>query len=161
MTWATKEDLVLRYGEEFVDKLARRRDWDEDAEMYVEDNSDERVNEVIEAALEDAKNWLTWKISCCFPIKAFNDLIISGQSFSFVKRFHIKMTIIMLKDGGDCAECKECQDEFSKFCECSKLCTDEGECIVSKSKSRFAVEKTSPSCWPKNICCGQETCCCG
>lgn len=160
MAWATKEDLVKRYGGEFVDKLARRRDYDPETETYVEDNSEERINEVIDLALEDAKYWLTWKISCCFSIKAFNDLIDSGQSFSFLKKFHIKMTIIMLKDGGDCVECKECQDEFSKFCECSKFCTDEGECLVSKSKSKFAVEKTKESCWPTNLCCDQKDCCC-
>lgn len=162
MTWAVKTDLVKRYGGEFVDKLARRRDYDPDTETYVEDNSDERINEVVDLALEDAKNWLSWKISCCFNIKAFNDLVNSGKSFSFIKKMHIKMTIAILKEGGDCVACIECQDEFSKFCDCGQLCTDDGECIIAKSKSKFAVEKTPPSCWPSSLCCCNESvCCCG
>lgn len=161
MTWATKEDLEIRYGQEFVDKLARRRDYDEDTETYVEDNTPERINEVIETALDDAKHWILWKIGCCYSSKAFNDLINLGQTFSYVKRIHIKMAIAILKDGGDCAGCKECQDEFSSFCACGKLCSDEGECLIPTSKSKFAVEKTDPSCWPTNLCCGKKDCCCG
>lgn len=161
MSWATKEDLEKRYGDEFVNKLARRRDWDEASGTYVEDNTDQRVDEVIELALEDAQDWLSFKISCCFSLKAFNDLIDAGKNFAFLKRMHIKMTIAILKDGGDCAACEECKDEFQKFCDCGKLCTDDGECLVSSSKSRFAVEKTDPSCWPTNVCCGKKDCCCG
>lgn len=163
MSWATKEDLCKRFGQEFVDKLARRRDYDRASETYVEDDSCTRMNEVIDLALQDAKDWMMWKISCCFPIKTFNELILAGETFSFIKRAHIKMTIAILKEGGDCPACEECKDDFSSFCACKKLCSDNGECIIAISKSKFAIEETSPSCWPENLCCGcaDTGCCCG
>lgn len=157
-TWATKEDLVLRYGQEYVEKLAIRRDWNEDAEAYVADESPERIDQVINAALQDAKDWLLWKISCCFNIVDFNAL----AEVSFVKRFHIKLTIIMLKDGGDCQECKECQDEFSDFCSCGSICDINGNCISKPTIGLIAVEKMPRSCLPQNYCCGcnSHRCCC-
>lgn len=158
MNWATEEDLILRYGEEFIDKLSLRNDFNETAEAYVANEDPARMQSVVQAALDDAKNWLLWKISCCFNLSDFNSL----GDVSFIKKFHIKMTIIMLKDGGDCQECKECQDEFADFCNCGRICDNLGVCISSTSKSKFAVQDMGKSCLPTNFCCScGDKCCCG
>lgn len=161
-TWATKDDLVLRYGEETINKLSTRRNWDSDSSSYISDVNPESRNAVVEAALEDAKQELLMKIGCCYDIKAFLRLE-AVSSFSFIRSYHIKLTILMLKNGaGDCAACKECTDEFEKFCDCNKLCADNGECLVPEAYgSAFAVQEMPKSCLPKCICSSCEgSCCC-
>jgi len=157
-TWVDRQGLYNRYGQEYIEKLARRRDFDPSANGgsggYVENTSSTRVNEIINIAIEDAKTWMLWKISCCFNIQDFNLLLADNKEFSFLQRFHIKLTIILLKHGGDCAQCDECKAEISEVCSCSEICTDDGICIPSRKRSKFSVEKTEPSCLPTKVCCG-------
>lgn len=166
-TWTTKAGLYTRYGQEFIDKLARRRDFDPDAGehgAYVENENCERVNQVICTAIEDAKTWILWKLSCCFDIKEFNRLLEEGDEFSFIQTFHSKLSITFLKSGGDCQECDECKEEISMVCSCKQICSDNGICLPSTKRSRFSVEPTPASCWPENRCCstcGPTGCSCG
>ncbi len=166
-TWVDREGLEKRYGGEFVAQLARRRDWDPTADggegAYVENETPERVEEIIELAISDAKEWILWKLSCCYPIKDIQNLLDEGKHFSSILRYHIKLTITMLKFGGDCSDCDSCKAEISELCNCSELCTDDGICIKSKNRSVFAVEDTGPSCMPKSPCCSCNNleCCCG
>lgn len=155
-TWATKADLVLRYGQEYIEKAALRRDFNEDADDYVADESCDRINEVICAALEDAKEWLLWKISCSFNLADFNNL----DDINYIKIFHMRLTIAMLKEGGDC---EKCQKEFSEFCACGQICDINGKCITKTKISLIAVEQMPKSCLPQNVCCGclPNRCDCG
>jgi hypothetical protein len=165
-TWVDRQGLYARFGEEFIQKLARRRDFDCDANDgdggYTENETKKRVECVIDLAISDAKEWMLWKISCNFPINEFNALLNQDKDFSFLKSHHIKLTIAMLKTGGDCTECEACQKEIGDIL-CDQICTDDGICIPSRKRSKFLVEKTSPSCLPTNLCCGcgSEGCCCG
>lgn len=166
-TWIDKQGLYLRYGQEFIDKLAIRRDFDCEANDgdggYIANETRKRLDCIINVAIEDAKEWILWKISSCYSIVEFNKFLDEEKDFSFIKRFHIKLTITMLKFGGDCKECDDCKEELSEICSTKEICTDDGICIPSKKKSVFAVESTAPSCLPTSVCCGCDShrCACG
>ncbi len=148
-TWATKADLILRYGQDVIEKMALRRDFNEEADDYVANETPERIDQVIETALQDAKDWILWKISCCFSLSEFLNL----GDVNYIKRFHIKLTIAMLKDGGECKDCDDCKEEFSEFCSCGQICDVNGKCITKSKMSLIAVEKIEKSCLPENYCC--------
>lgn len=127
-TWATIEDLYQRFGDEYVDKLAIRRVFDQDLDSYVADESDEGKEMVIALALCDAKNYLKQKIGCCYE----EVTLLDDHVFPAVKNFHIKLTLDTLKVGGDCYACAECIKSFDDFCSCNSLCSTDGICLSSK-----------------------------
>lgn len=148
--WATKEDLVLRYGEEFVDKISTRNRFDSVNNVYFADQSEASRNEVINAALADAKGQLLFELNCCFNIESIKNLIDQGESFSIVKTHHIKMTIAILKGQGDCEECDACKKEFKDLCSCGAIVSDSG--LKPRLISKISVTEYT-SCIPKNNCC--------
>ena len=147
MTWATPQDLYIRYGDEYVDKLLIRRVWDEYTGEYVADETYSGMNLVLETALEDAKAVLKQKISCCFGSIS----LLDSHDFSVIKQWHIKLTVAALKNGGDCSSCKECTD-FEEFCKCKSICSDDGVCLPWKgsaiyvSKEKFGCDKCIGGC---------------
>lgn len=147
MTWALIEDLYARFGDEYVDKLAVRRKWDETIQDYVADQSEEARTEVLELALEDAKALILQKLSCLFS--GLENLETSD--FPAIKIWHIKMTIEVLKKGGDCTAC-DCAalDEFLK---CGSVCTEDGVCLSKKSTFITVSDSQFPcECFPKGCC---------
>ena len=149
-TWATPQDLYIRYGDEFIDKLSIRRVWDTYHNEYLADESYSGIQTVLETALRDAEAVLKQKISCCFG----NVQLLDQHTFSAIKQWHIKLTIAALKKGGDCYACIECQ-EFEKYCSCSTICSDEGICLPNK-KSSISVSKEVFEC---ERCLGRCKCC--
>lgn len=149
-TWATVDDLYDRFGDEFVDKLAIRRVWDEGLQSYVADESPEGKLKVIELALCDAKGMILTKLQCLYS----NVSLIEDAYFPSIKVWHMKMTIETLKVGGDCYKCN-CED-LDKFLSCNNICSDDGVCLISKS--------TFISVSPAVLCCemmGKGCCCSG
>lgn len=134
-SWATTDDLYDRFGDEYVDKLATRRNWNEASEMYVADENDEAKEKVLCLALCDAKSLLLQKLQCKFadvsPLETAN--------FPGIKQLHIKLTIQTLKAGGDCSGC-ECNEEIDKYIACGTICTDDGICLVSSQTFISATE---------------------
>lgn len=147
-TWATVEDLYERFGDEYVDKLATRRVWDVDSEQYVADESTEGRLRVLNLALCDAREFLKGKLACCFQ----SIQLLDEKPFPSIKQWHIKLTIEALKVGGDCFSCKDCITSFDEFCKCSTICSDDGECLVSKntfisvSEAKFCCEEYARGC---------------
>lgn len=140
-TWATIEDLYRRFGDEYVDKLAVRRVFDESVQSYVADESQEGKEMVLELALCDAKNFLKQKIACCYE----NVSLLDEYVFTAVKNYHIKLTIDTLKAGGDCYACTECIKSFDDFCSCNSLCSTDGTCLSSK-KTFLSVSDSEFPC---------------
>ena len=151
MTWATIQDLYTRFGDEFVDKLAVRRTWNASLQDYVGNESREHLDLIIQTALDDAKSLLKQKLSCAYQ----NISILDEQTFSCIKQWHIKLTIDVLKVGGDCTSCKcEGLDDFLK---CGSICSDDGNCLVSKS-TFFSVSEAHFPC--ESCGCGESRCSC-
>lgn len=148
-TWAEVEDLYSRYGEEYVDKLATRRNWDVDLDQYVADESDEARLRVIILALCDAKQLMKHKLSCVYG----NVTLLDEYVFYAVKQWHIKMTIETLKAGGDCQACA-CIADFDSFVKCGSICTDDGKCL-SKTATFVTVSESHFHC----ECLGSCGCC--
>lgn len=134
MAWATKQDLYSRYGDELMDKLAVRRDWDEYTESYVANESTTTKEEMLDIALEDAKQLIINKLSCYF-----SDFVnVNTYDYPVLKQWHIKTAIELLKVGGDCSACNcEKLDEFLK---CNTICTADGVCLKKKSTFISATE---------------------
>lgn len=149
-TWATEEDLYTRYGDEFVDKLAIRRNWDEDEQQYVADESDEAKAAVIALALCDAQNLIIQKLSCLYS----NTDILNTELFGALKQWHIRLTIETLKNGGDCMGCA-CNVDLDRYIGCGNICSDEGNCLVS-TKTFFSVTEAHFQC----ECNCSGGCCC-
>lgn len=152
MTWATESDLRLRYGDEFVDKLGTRRRLDSGLNDYIADQSPSHISAVINAALQDAKDFLLFKLSCAYKVSA--SLIDGTQNFPLITQWHIRVTIDTLKAGGDCWSCA-CLEDLEKFLTCGTgICSDEGECLeslktfVSVSPAKFPCE-----CGGRCSCC--------
>lgn len=141
-TWATPQDLYIRYGDEFIDKLGIRRVWDTYLHDYVADESYSGIQTILETALRDAEAVLRHKISCCFGKVS----LLDTHTFSAIKQWHIKLTIATLRKGGDCYSCAECA-EFDAFCACKTICSDDGICLpwkqsgISVSEETFDCEK--------------------
>lgn len=142
-TWATIEDLYKRYGDEFMDKLSTRMDDNTSGDDYVANEDPLRRDEVIQLALDDARAILLQKINCCF--KTDGKLVNPNLSFSGIFPWHIKLTIILLKQGGDCKDCDDCKEAFDDFCKCSSICSDEGDCL-EKRGSAISVSEEKFKC---------------
>lgn len=158
--WAVKQDLVLRYGEEYIDKISTRNKYDDTNNFYYADQTEASRGAVVDAALADAKAKLLFHISCCYDIRSIQYLIDSqNKSFSVIKTHHIKMTIAMLKSQGDCKDCDACEKEFKELCSCGLLMADDG--TKPKSLSKISVTEYE-SCIPKSNCChcNKKDCCC-
>lgn len=139
-TWATPEDLYSRYGDEYVDKLATRRNYDPESGKYVADETTAGRLKVINLALADSKALIIEKISC----KYSNTALLETALFSTVKSWHIKLAIETLKIGGDCRAC-ECNADLDKYIGCNSICSDNGECLISKS-TVFSVSEAKFDC---------------
>jgi len=150
MEWAIKEDLYARYGQEFVTKLAIRRNWDATLQDWVADVSELNVGAVVNLALEDAKNLILQKLNCLYS----NVTLLDTINCPVLKIWHIKLAIEVLKAGGDCTAC-DCKT-FDEFLSCNKICDENGNCLIS-NKSFITV---SDSCFPCEAC-GCDGCCCG
>lgn len=147
-TWATIDDLYERFGDEFIDKLAIRRVWDETLEQYVADESQQAKNTVIHYALCDAKAIIKQKLSCLFV--SVN--LLDTKIFPAIKIWHMKMTIEILKVGGDCLACTECNAKLDEWLKCNTVCSEDGDCLISKqtfievSESKFPCECEDKGC---------------
>lgn len=148
-SWATVEDLYSRFGDEFMDKVSTRRLWDADLESYVADESESGRQSVIQLALDDAKAFLTYKISCLF-----SDLsLLATNDFAIIKAWHIKLTIETLKIGGDCTACTECNAAFDSFLKCGNICDVNGVCL-SSNKTFFSITEAVFCCELQGRGCG-------
>lgn len=146
-TWATVEDLYARFGDEYVDKLAIRRVWDVDSQMYVADESTEGKLRVISLALADAKALLKRKLQCLYSNVDYLDTYV----FSAIKQWHIKLTIETLKMGGDCSACA-CNTDIDSYFACGSICSDDGMCL--SSKKTFITVSEAVFCCERNCGCG-------
>lgn len=157
--WAEKQDLILRYGEEYVNKIATRNKYDSVNNTYYADQTELSRDAVIEAALEDAKAKLLYHLSCCYNVTEIKALVESGENFTIIKSHHIKMTIAILKSQGDCKECDACEKEFKELCGCGAIISENG--VKPKVNSKISVTEYN-SCIPKSNCCrcGNRKCCC-
>lgn len=124
-TWATIEDLYARFGDEYMDKKATRRNYDEETKSYVADEDPQARAAVINLALCDAKALITQKLSCLYS----DVTILNEHVFSSVKQWHIIMTIAILDKGGDCASC-DCT-ALDAWTQCGNICSDDGTCLTS------------------------------
>lgn len=158
--WAVKQDLVTRYGQEYIDKITTRNKFDDVNNMYYADQTEVSRDEVLNAALSDAKAKLLFHLSCCYNITEIGLLIDSGEEFSLIKNYHIKLTISMLKAQGDCKDCDACLNEFKDLCDCGQIISDNG--VKPKVASKISVTEYE-SCIPYGNCChcGKVSCCCG
>lgn len=138
-SWAEIEDLYIRYGEEFVDKLAIRNVWDEDVQSYVADESDENKELVLQTALDDAKALIQNKLACLYQ----DYILVETLEFESIKQWHIRLTIETLKIGGDCTSCA-CIGDLDKFL-CGAICTEDGVCLVGLSTA-FSVSEAFFCC---------------
>lgn len=149
-SWATIRDLYDRYGEEYVDKLAIRRNWNETAGSYVSDESREGKFRVICLALEDSKALIRRKLLCKYTSIEGLD----SANFLGIKQWHIKLTIETLKIGGDCTSC-ECNADLDKFIDCNSICTEDGVCLTSNKTFMVATVAHYPceGCGDGCSCC--------
>lgn len=134
-TWAMPDDLIARYGQEFMDKLSTRRKFDVELEQYVADESTEGRSTVLTNALCDSKNYIFAKIQCKYK----NSDLVNTLNFPSIKHWHIKLTIEALKVGGDCSECA-CVSDLEKFLDCSPICSEDGQCLLSNKTFISATE---------------------
>lgn len=147
-SWATVADLNARFGNEFMDKISTRRKWNAGMQSYVADESDGARTAVIQLALDDAKAFLLYKISCKFS----NTDLIATTDFNIIKAWHIKLTIETLKIGGDCTACTECNAAFDSFLQCGNICDANGVCLssngtfISVTKAIFCCELQGRGC---------------
>ena len=125
-SWASIGDLYDRYGEEFVDRLSVRRNYDTEVGSYVADETKEGFTKVQILALCDAKALILEKLSCKYTGLKQLDTV----SFPSVKQWHIKLAVETLKIGGDCRACA-CVEDIVKFSECGSLCYEDGICLPS------------------------------
>lgn len=146
-SWATPADLYERYGQEFVDNLCIRRNYDESLGQYVGDVDPQSMLRVLNLALSDAKDMLISKMSVVFKFSSELDLYY----FPAVKQWHIKLTIETLKVGGDCYACS-CISDLETFLKSNKICTTEGLCLGKKT-SFISVSKATFPCECKSTCC--------
>lgn len=147
-SWATKEDLYARYGQEFMAKIALRRNWDEELNTWIASEGVHDIGSVINLALEDAKTLILQRISCFFS----NYQKVINGNFPAVKVWHIRTTIDVLKANGDCASC-DCKD-LDNFLKCNSLCDENGICLNKKSTFISAsVAKFDCECNGSCRCC--------
>lgn len=125
-TWANVHDLYDRYGQEFVDKLAIRNNWNEEFKAYVASEDEVSKMRVLTLAICDAKELIKRKIQCKYK----NISLLDEKLFYGIKQWHIKLTIDTLKLGGDCMSC-DCT-ELDKFLDCNSICSTDGVCLPSK-----------------------------
>lgn len=150
MTWAIIQDLYDRYGNEYVNKLGIRNNYNQEAGQYVASEDQESIDRVLNTALEDAKHLIINKLSCLYSDYAK----VNSLEFPSIKIWHIRMTIEVLKVGGDCTQC-DCED-LSNFLKCNKVCTDDGICLTN-SESFFSISKYKSDC---ELCCDDGCCRC-
>lgn len=149
MSWATIKDLYARFGEEYVNKLGIRRNFDLETDSYVASEDCKSVKSVLETALADAKQLILYKLACKF--KDYEK--VNTTNFSIIKQWHIKTTIEILKVGGDCTSC-DCEG-LDGFINCGTVCTDDGVCLKKKvSGISVSVPK-----YPCEGCKGECKCC--
>lgn len=148
-TWATVDDLNVRYGGEYIDKISTRVNWDPNVKAYVASTDPESRLKVLSYALCDAKEMIIKKLKC----KYSNVDILSSSYFPALKQWHIRLTIETLKIGGDCTSC-ECNADLDKYIDCGSICNDEGVCLIS-NKTFIEVSKAHFPC----ECLGSCKCC--
>lgn len=140
-SWANYNDLVDRYGQEFVDKISTRNKWDAGSDSYVADESNVSRARVVGIALCDAKAYIKRKLTCA----GYEGLdLLDTQNFPGLKLFHVLMTIEVLRLNGDCSGCA-CNADLDKFIGCGNICTDEGVCLTS-SKTFISVSEAKFPC---------------
>lgn len=139
-SWATIDDLYLRYGDEYIDKQATRNKYDAATKAYIADESREGRFLVVSVALCDAKELILRKLMCRFANTELLDTLV----FPAIKQWHIKLTIETLKAGGDCSGCA-CVAEIDQFLDCGKVCSESGTCLPS-NKTFFSISKAKFPC---------------
>lgn len=147
-TWATVEDLYDRFGDEAIDQISVRTVWDNVVQRYVTDESDEMKQKVINMALCDAREFIKLKMRCLYT----GVELLDTQVFSAVKLWHIRLTIELLKLGGDCSGCA-CVNDLQEYIKCGSICSEEGNCLSLKS-SFLEVSEAVFCCELKGRGCG-------
>lgn len=145
-SWANINDLYDRYGEEFVDKLSIRRKWDEDLGEYIADENKASMTRVQSIALCDARSLIMSLLSQ----KYSNLSVLDNDNFRGIKHWHIKFTIDLLKQGGDCQGCKE---GFLEFLEQNQVCSESG--CLDRKRTFISATKAEFKCEPRGNCCGK------
>lgn len=147
-TWAIIEDLYSRLGEEYVNKLAIRNDWDEDTESYVANEDPEVIETRLNQALLDAKNLILQKLTCLYT----NVELLDEENFPAILIWHVRTTVEVLKAGGDCTSCN-CE-QLDNFIKCNSICATSGVCLTSKKTFLFVSEaKFKCECMGVCSCC--------
>lgn len=150
-SWATVNDLYDRFGDEYMDKISTRNNYNSTLGRYVADESVDNRFKVISLALCDAKELIIRKLQCAFSdVTPLNDLV-----FPAIKQWHIKITIETLKIGGDCSACA-CNEDLDKFIACGVVCTSDGVCLSANSTFISATCAKFPC---ENGCGGGCGCC--
>lgn len=144
-SWATINDLYDRFGEEYVDKISIRRNYDPDLENYVADESKEGKTKVQLLALCDAMELLKSKLRNRYRGLAKLDTMY----FYAVKQWHIKLTIQALKNGGDCASCEcvaeICEEMKNPICN-DTTCLEGTKTFISASVAKFDCDFKKCGC---------------
>ena len=136
-SWATLNDLYDRFGEEYIDKLSIRNNYDESLEDYVADESRTNMIRVQLLALDDARDLILNKVNAVFK----NAHLFNTMIFPFIKQWHIKLTIGFLKRGGECSSCIE---EFDENLKTSVLCS--GNVCLEKRTTFFYASEYKSKC---------------
>lgn len=147
-SWATREDLEIRFSGEEVIKAATRSFWDDDAEAFVVDRSDLRINQVINAALEDAKSLI---LECLNSIYSGTEFL-ENYLFQGVKYYHAHLSYLILKEGSGCKECDECLEKFKEKICLKTLCSNDQSICLTKKSLISVTPKSKKVCHCKNGC---------
>lgn len=148
-TWAVKQDLYDRFGQEKITKLAIRRNWDNILKEWIASEADVDIAKIVNLALEDAKSLIQQKLACQFE----DYYLVEEQDFPAVKIWHMKMTLKVLEAGGDCTAC-DCTD-LDKFI-CGQVCAPNGVCLNSLTS---AISVSVPDFPCEGCGCGGCKCC--
>ena len=146
-TWADVGDLRERFGDEYIDKLATRRNFDSARGEYLSDETSTNRLRVITLALCDARELILRKLSCLYK----NLYVLDKHFFHGIKQWHIKLAIETLKAGGDCSSCG-CIADLDKYLECGRICADDGTCLeslktfISVTSQKFPCEDEGCGC---------------
>lgn len=139
-SWAILDDFYSRFGEEFINKLGIRRNWDATLGQYVASEDETDVQAVLELAIADAKELLKQRLRC-----KFKDLTsLENYLFSPIKQWHMKLTIEILKVGGDCLSC-DCT-KVDEWIKCNNVCSDDGSVCLSSNATFFEVSPAKFKC---------------
>lgn len=154
--YATKADLIAKYGEEAVDKAASRTVKSVALDDYIESEDTVARDALIEDALLTACNLIDQRLNTCFDLASIKKFITDNPSDYFIslKNLNMQYAMAFLKEGGDCKDCEETEKKIHDLCK-YKLISKDGICL--DFKGRFLVTDQE-DCWDTDLNCGKGSC---